>query len=142
MEDISILTGGEYISSELGLKLEDATIDSLGTAEKITIGKDTTTIVNGGGESEQIQSRIEQMKTQIENSDSDYDKEKLQERLYKLSGGAQFLYWKAGSEVEMKEKKDRVDDESFTRSSVSKKVLLKVVVLHYLRFKMFCKYSM
>ena len=92
MEDISILTGGQYISSELGLKLEETTIDSLGTAEKITIGKDTTTIVNGGGESEQIQSRIEQMKSQIENSDSDYDKEKLQERLAKLSGGVEVLY--------------------------------------------------
>ena len=110
MEDISILTGGQFISSELGLKLEDATIDSLGSAEKITIGKDTTTIVNGGGNSEEIKSRIEQMKTQIENSESDYDKEKLQERLAKLSGGVAVLYIGAGSEVEMKEKKDRVDD--------------------------------
>ena len=110
MEDISILTGGQFISSELGLKLEDATIDSLGSAEKVTIGKDNTTIVNGGGNSDDIKSRIEQMKTQIENSDSDYDKEKLQERLAKLSGGVAVLYIGAGSEVEMKEKKDRVDD--------------------------------
>ena len=110
MEDISILTGGQFISSELGLKLEDATIDSLGSAEKVTIGKDTTTIVNGAGNSDDIKSRIEQMKTQIENSDSDYDKEKLQERLAKLSGGVAVLYIGAGSEVEMKEKKDRVDD--------------------------------
>ena len=110
MEDIQYLTGGEYISSELGLKIEDATIDSLGTAEKVTVGKDTTTIVNGGGSSEEIQSRIEQIKAQIETTDSDYDKEKLQERLAKLSGGVAVLYIGAGSEVEMKEKKDRVDD--------------------------------
>jgi len=110
MEDIQYLTGGEYISAELGLKIEDVTIDSLGTAEKVTVGKDTTTIVNGGGLSEEIQSRIEQIKSQIETTDSDYDKEKLQERLAKLSGGVAVLYIGAGSEVEMKEKKDRVDD--------------------------------
>ena len=110
MEDIQYLTGGEYISSELGLKIEDATIESLGTAEKVTVGKDTTTIVNGGGSSEEIQARIEQIKAQIETTDSDYDKEKLQERLAKLSGGVAVLYIGAGSEVEMKEKKDRVDD--------------------------------
>jgi len=110
MEDIQYLTGGEYISSELGLKIEDVTIDSLGTAEKVTVGKDTTTIVNGGGLSEEIQSRIEQIKSQIETTDSDYDKEKLQERLAKLSGGVAVLYIGAGSEVELKEKKDRVDD--------------------------------
>ena len=110
MEDIQYLTGGEYISSELGLKIEDATIDSLGTAEKVTVGKDTTTIVNGGGLSEEIQSRIEEIKAQIETTDSDYDREKLQERLAKLSGGVAVLYIGAGSEVEMKEKKDRVDD--------------------------------
>jgi len=110
MEDIQYLTGGEYISAELGLKIEDVTIDSLGTAEKVTVGKDTTTIVNGGGSSEEIQARIEQIKSQIETTDSDYDKEKLQERLAKLSGGVAVLYIGAGSEVEMKEKKDRVDD--------------------------------
>tara|TARA_A200000159_G_scaffold104026_1_gene96716 strand:+ start:8 stop:1624 length:1617 start_codon:yes stop_codon:yes gene_type:complete len=110
MEDIQYLTGGEYISSELGMKIEDATIESLGTAEKVTVGKDTTTIVNGGGISEEIQSRIQEIKSQIETTDSDYDKEKLQERLAKLSGGVAVLYIGAGSEVEMKEKKDRVDD--------------------------------
>ena len=110
MEDIEILTGGTFITSELGLKIEETTVQSLGTAEKVTIGKDTTTIVNGGGESEQIASRIEQIKSQIDNTDSDYDREKLQERLAKLSGGVAVLYIGAGSEIEMKEKKDRVDD--------------------------------
>jgi chaperonin GroEL len=110
MEDISILTGGQFISPDLGLKIEETTIDMLGTAEKITIGKDTTTIVNGGGSAEQIKERIEQVKSQIDNTDSDYDKEKLQERLAKLAGGVAVLYIGAGSEVEMKEKKDRVDD--------------------------------
>ena len=110
MEDIAILTGGTFITSELGLKIEETTVQSLGTAEKVTIGKDTTTIVNGGGESEQIASRIEQIKSQIDNTDSDYDREKLQERLAKLSGGVAVLYIGAGSEIEMKEKKDRVDD--------------------------------
>lgn len=110
MEDISTLTGGQFITSELGLKIEETTIDMLGTAEKITIGKDNTTIVNGGGSPEQIKERIEQIKSQIDNTDSDYDKEKLQERLAKLAGGVAVLYIGAGSEVEMKEKKDRVDD--------------------------------
>ncbi len=110
MEDISILTGGTFITPELGLKIEETTLESLGTAEKVTIGKDTTTIVNGGGKSEEIALRIEQIKSQIDNTDSDYDKEKLQERLAKLSGGVAVLYIGAGSEVEMKEKKDRVDD--------------------------------
>ena len=110
MNDISVLTGAQYISSELGLKIEEATLDMLGTAEKVTIGKDNTTIVNGAGNSEDIALRIEEIKSQIENTDSDYDKEKLQERLAKLSGGVAVLYIGAGSEVEMKEKKDRVDD--------------------------------
>ena len=110
MNDISVLTGAQYISSELGLKIEEATLDMLGTAEKVTIGKDNTTIVNGAGNSEDIALRIEDIKSQIENTDSDYDKEKLQERLAKLSGGVAVLYIGAGSEVEMKEKKDRVDD--------------------------------
>ena len=110
MNDISVLTGAQYISSELGLKIEEATLDMLGTAEKVTIGKDNTTIVNGAGNSEDIALRIEEIKYQIENTDSDYDKEKLQERLAKLSGGVAVLYIGAGSEVEMKEKKDRVDD--------------------------------
>ena len=110
MEDISILTGAQFISSELGLKIEEATLDMLGTAEKVTIGKDTTTIVNGAGNIDDIGGRIEEIKHQIDNTDSDYDKEKLQERLAKLSGGVAVLYIGAGSEVEMKEKKDRVDD--------------------------------
>ena len=110
MNDISVLTGAQYISAELGLKIEEATLDMLGTAEKVTIGKDNTTIVNGAGNSEDIALRIEEIKYQIENTDSDYDKEKLQERLAKLSGGVAVLYIGAGSEVEMKEKKDRVDD--------------------------------
>jgi chaperonin GroEL len=110
MNDIAILTGGTFISSEVGLKIEEADITMLGTAEKVTIGKESTTIVNGGGKSEDIVLRIDQIKSQIENSTSDYDKEKLQERLAKLSGGVAVLYIGAGSEVEMKEKKDRVDD--------------------------------
>ena len=110
MEDISILTGGTFITSELGLNLEEATLDMLGSAEKVTISKDNTTIVNGNGNSDDIKTRIEQIKSQIENTDSEYDTEKLQERLAKLSGGVAVLYIGAGSEVEMKEKKDRVDD--------------------------------
>jgi chaperonin GroEL len=110
MNDISVLTGAQFISSELGLKIEEATLDMLGTAEKVTIGKDNTTIVNGGGNSDDIKTRIEAIKSHIESATSDYDKEKLQERLAKLSGGVAVLYIGAGSEVEMKEKKDRVDD--------------------------------
>ena len=110
MRDIATLTGGTFITSEVGLKLEDVTLESLGTCEKITIGKDDTTIVNGGGSTEAISERINEIKVQIDNSKSDYDKEKLQERLAKLSGGVAVLYIGAGSEVELKEKKDRVDD--------------------------------
>ena len=110
MNDIATLTGGTFISSELGLKIEEATLDMLGTAEKVTIGKESTTIINGAGNIDDIGGRIEEIKYQIENTDSDYDKEKLQERLAKLSGGVAVLYIGAGSEVEMKEKKDRVDD--------------------------------
>jgi chaperonin GroEL len=110
MNDISVLTGAQFISPELGLKIEEATLDMLGTAEKVTIGKENTTIVNGAGNTDDIKTRIEQIKSQIETTDSDYDKEKLQERLAKLSGGVAVLYIGAGSEVEMKEKKDRVDD--------------------------------
>ena len=110
MQDIAVLTGGTFITSELGYKIEEVGLEVLGTAEKITISKDTTTIVNGGGTVDDITTRIEQIKNQIETSNSDYDKEKLQERLAKLSGGVAVLYIGAGSEVEMKEKKDRVDD--------------------------------
>ena len=110
LEDIAVLTGGVVISEEKGLKLEQATIEMLGTAEKVTITKDNTTIVNGNGEKENIHERCEQIKAQIAATKSDYDREKLQERLAKLSGGVAVLYVGAASEVEMKEKKDRVDD--------------------------------
>ena len=110
LEDIAILTGGIVISEEKGLKLEQATIEMLGSAEKVTIAKDTTTIVGGKGQKENIQDRINQIKNEIKNTTSSYDKEKLQERLAKLSGGVAVLYVGAASEVEMKEKKDRVDD--------------------------------
>ena len=110
LEDIAVLTGGTVISEEVGLTLDKATIKDLGTAEKITIDKDTTTFINGGGNAENIKARIDLIKTQIEKSTSDYDKEKLQERLSKLSGGVAIIYIGATTEVEMKEKKDRVDD--------------------------------
>ena len=110
LEDIAVLTGGVVISEEKGLKLEQATIEMLGTAEKVTITKDNTTIVNGAGDKENIHERCEQIKAQIAATKSDYDREKLQERLAKLSGGVAVLYVGAASEVEMKEKKDRVDD--------------------------------
>jgi chaperonin GroEL len=124
MEDIAILTGGTFITSDVGLTLEDATIDMLGTAEKITIGSDSTTIVNGGGDGNALSDRIDQIKSQIENSTSDYDKEKLQERLAKLSGGVAVLYIGAGSEVELKEKKDRVDDAlQATRAAIEEGIV-------------------
>ena len=110
LEDIAVLTGGVVISEEKGLKLEQATIEMLGTADKGTVSKDNTTIVNGAGAKENIKERCEQIKAQIASTKSDYDKEKLQERLAKLSGGVAVLYVGAASEVEMKEKKDRVDD--------------------------------
>jgi chaperonin GroEL len=110
LEDIAILTGGTVISEEKGLKLEQATMEMLGSCEKVTINKDTTTIVKGAGESQAISDRIAQIKAEMQNTTSSYDKEKLQERLAKLSGGVAVLYVGAASEVEMKEKKDRVDD--------------------------------
>ena len=110
LEDIAILTGGVVISEEKGLKLEQATVDMLGSAEKVTISKDNTTIVGGKGDKQLIQDRVNQIKAEIKATTSDYDKEKLQERLAKLSGGVAVLYVGAASEVEMKEKKDRVDD--------------------------------
>lgn len=119
LEDIAILTGGVVISDEKGLTLENATLDMLGSAEKVTIDKDTTTIVNGVGAKDAIQARIGQIRSQIEKTTSDYDREKLQERLAKLAGGVAVLYVGAPSEVEMKEKKDRVDDAlSATRAAV------------------------
>ena len=110
LEDIAILTGGTVISEEKGYKLEDATLDMLGTSAKITVDKDNTTIVSGSGDKNQIKARVAQIKAQIEKTTSDYDREKLQERLAKLAGGVAVIYVGAASEVEMKEKKDRFDD--------------------------------
>jgi chaperonin GroEL len=124
LEDIAILTGGAVISEEQGRKLEDATLDDLGTCEKISIDKDNTTIVNGSGEKSDIQARVNQIKAQIETTTSDYDKEKLQERLAKLAGGVAVLYVGAATEVEMKEKKDRVDDALHaTRAAVEEGIV-------------------
>jgi len=110
LEDIAILTGGVVISEEKGIKLEQATLEMLGTADKVTVNKDNTVIVNGAGSKEAIANRVAQIKAQIASTTSDYDREKLQERLAKLAGGVAVLYVGAASEVEMKEKKDRVDD--------------------------------
>jgi len=110
MRDIAVVTGGTFITSEVGMKLEDVTLDMLGVAEKVVVSKDNTTIVNGAGSTEDIAERVEQIKNQIDASQSDYEKEKMQERLAKLAGGVAVLYIGAGSEVELKEKKDRVDD--------------------------------
>ena len=124
LEDIAILTGGQVISEERGMTLEGTTIDMLGTAEKIEINKDNTTIVNGKGKKADIKARIGQIKAQIESTTSDYDKEKLQERLAKLSGGVAVLYVGAPTEVEMKEKKDRVDDAlAATRAAVEEGIV-------------------
>ena len=124
LEDIAILTGGTVISEERGYKLENATIENLGTAEKINIDKDNTTIVNGAGAKEEIESRIVQIRNWIEETTSDYDKEKLQERLAKLSGGVAVLQIGAATEVEMKEKKDRVDDALHaTRAAVQEGIV-------------------
>ena len=124
LQDIAILTGGTVISEEQGRKLEDTTIEMLGTSEKITIDKENTVIVNGAGNSADIKGRIAQINAEIENSTSDYDKEKLQERLAKLSGGVAVLYIGAASEVEMKEKKDRVDDAlAATRAAVEEGIV-------------------
>ncbi len=124
LQDIAILTGGTVISEEQGRRLEDATLESLGTAEKVTIDKENTVIVNGSGNPADIQGRIKQINAEMENSTSDYDKEKLQERLAKLSGGVAVLYIGAASEVEMKEKKDRVDDAlAATRAAVEEGIV-------------------
>jgi chaperonin GroEL len=124
LEDIATLTGGTVISEERGYKLENATLDYLGTAEKINIDKDNTTLVNGAGKKADIEARIKQLKSQIDNTTSDYDKEKLQERLAKLSGGVAILYIGAATEVEMKEKKDRVDDALHaTRAAVQEGIV-------------------
>jgi len=124
LEDIAILTGGTVISEEKGLKLESATLDMLGQAEKVTIDKDNTTIVNGSGEKAMIDARVGQIRKQIETTTSDYDREKLQERLAKLAGGVAVIYVGAASEVEMKEKKDRFDDAlSATRAAVEEGII-------------------
>jgi chaperonin GroEL len=124
LEDIAILTGGTVISEERGFKLENATLNELGTAEKVVIDKDNTTVVNGSGEKANIEARVGQIKAQIESTTSDYDKEKLQERLAKLSGGVAVLYVGAATEVEMKEKKDRVDDALHaTRAAVEEGII-------------------
>jgi len=124
LEDIAILTGGNVISEEQGRKLEDATLEDLGTCEKISIDKDNTTVVNGSGEKSAIEARVNQIKAQIESTTSDYDKEKLQERLAKLAGGVAVLYVGAATEVEMKEKKDRVDDALHaTRAAVEEGIV-------------------
>ena len=124
LEDLAILTGGTVISEERGFTLENTTIEMLGTAESVTIDKDNTTVVNGSGSSADIQARVNQIKSQIETTTSDYDKEKLQERLAKLSGGVAVLYVGAPSEVEMKEKKDRVDDALHaTRAAVEEGIV-------------------
>jgi chaperonin GroEL len=125
LEDIAVLTGGTVISEERGFKLENATVDMLGRAEKINIDKDNTTLVNGAGDKSAIKGRIAEIKAQIEKTTSDYDKEKLQERLAKLSGGVAILYIGAATEVEMKEKKDRVDDALHaTRAAVQEGVVV------------------
>ncbi|MBK1898017.1 chaperonin GroEL [Chryseobacterium paridis] len=124
LEDIAILTGGQVISEEQGFTMENISLDMLGTAEKVTIDKDNTTIVNGGGEESKIKGRVNQIKAQMETTTSDYDREKLQERLAKLAGGVAVLYVGAASEVEMKEKKDRVDDALHaTRAAVEEGIV-------------------
>ena len=124
LEDIAILTGGTVISEEKGLKLEGATLDMLGECEKIAVDKDNTTVVNGAGDKETIKARVNQIKVQIENTTSDYDKEKLQERLAKLAGGVAVLYVGAASEVEMKERKDRMNDAlNATRAAVEEGII-------------------
>jgi chaperonin GroEL len=124
LQDIAVLTGGTVISEETGLKLENTTIEMLGNCEKITIDKENTTVVNGAGEKSNIDARVSQIKAQIEATTSDYDREKLQERLAKLAGGVAVIYVGAASEMEMKEKKDRVDDAlSATRAAVEEGII-------------------
>ncbi len=124
LEDIAVLTGGTVISEEKGYKLEDTSLDQLGEAEKISIDKDNTTVVSGKGKKEDIQARINQIRAQIETTTSDYDKEKLQERLAKLAGGVAVIYVGAASEVEMKERKDRFDDAlNATRAAIEEGII-------------------
>ena len=124
LEDIAILTGGTVISEDKGMRLDAAVVEDLGKAEKITIDKDNTIVVNGAGQKSNIEARVGQIKSQIENTTSDYDREKLQERLAKLAGGVAVLYIGAATEVEMKEKKDRVNDAlSATRAAVEEGII-------------------
>ena len=124
MKDLAVITGGTFITTEAGYKLDGTTLDMLGRAEKVIVGKDNTTIVDGGGDREAVEERINQIKVQIENSTSDYDKEKMQERLAKMSGGVAVLYIGAGSEIELKEKKDRVDDAlQATRAAIEEGIV-------------------
>ena len=124
MKDLAVITGGTFITSEIGYKLDTVTMDLLGRADKVIIGKDNTTIVDGGGSYDDVQARINEIKVQIENSTSDYDKEKMQERLAKMAGGVAVLYIGAGSEIELKEKKDRVDDAlQATRAAIEEGVV-------------------
>jgi len=124
LQDMATLTGGQVISEDVGLKLENATLDLLGTAKRVIITKDTTTIVDGGGSSEDVQGRIAQIKTEIDNTDSDWDREKLQERLAKLAGGVAVIKVGAATEVELKEKKHRIEDAvSATRAAIEEGVV-------------------
>ncbi|MFM7494742.1 MAG: TCP-1/cpn60 chaperonin family protein, partial [Acidimicrobiaceae bacterium] len=124
LQDIAILTGGQVISEEVGLKLENATLDLLGRAKKVVITKDETTIIEGAGSDADIKGRISQIKTEIDNTDSDYDREKLQERLAKLSGGVAVLKVGAATEVELKEKKHRIEDAvSTTKAAIEEGVV-------------------
>ena len=125
LQDIAILTGGQLISEDLGMKLENVTMDMLGTAKKISINKDDTTIVDGAGDKSEIEARVAQIKAQIEETTSDYDKEKLQERLAKLAGGVAVIRVGGATEVEVKERKDRVDDAlNATRAAVQEGVIV------------------
>jgi chaperonin GroEL len=124
MQDLAVLTGGTVISEELGIKLENVTMDMLGDAKKITITKDTTTIIDGAGEKSEIAARVTQIRAQLEDTDSDYDKEKLQERLAKLAGGVAVIKVGGATEIEVKERKDRVDDAlNATRAAVEEGVV-------------------
>jgi chaperonin GroEL len=124
LQDMAILTGGQVVSEEVGLKLENLTLDLLGRAKRVVVTKDTTTIVEGGGSGDDIKGRINQIKTEIENTDSDWDREKLQERLAKLSGGVAVVKVGAATEVELKEKKHRIEDAlSATRAAIEEGVV-------------------
>ena len=131
LEDIAILTGGQVISEDLGIKLENVTVDMLGTAKRVGITKDDTTIVDGAGKTKDIQARVNQIRRQIDETTSDYDKEKLQERLAKLAGGVAVLKVGGATEVEVKERKDRVDDAlNATRAAVEEGIVPGLSLIH------------